>query len=109
MMIDDDWGSSGDLLLGNVPHQRVFHIGESSGGWHMWQEMFERVTYQRVTYQRVTYQRVTYQRETTQSHHSNTITIQGLLERSWLVGVLPLEILTSYILSQFLVIVMQVG
>ena len=70
---------------------------------------YQRVTYQRVTYQRVTYQRVTYQRETTQSHHSNTITIQGLLERSWLVGVLPLEILTSYILSQFLVIVMQVG
>merc|ERR1712241_405872 len=34
---------------------------------------------------------------------------QGLLERSWLVGVLPLEILTSYILSQFLVIVMQVA
>ena len=24
-------GSSGDLLLGNVPHQRVFHIRESSG------------------------------------------------------------------------------
>ena len=39
----------------------------------------------------------------------NTHTFQGLLERSWLVGVLPLEILTSYILSQFLVIVMQVG
>ena len=37
------------------------------------------------------------------------ISRQGLLERSWLVGVLPLEILTSYILSQFLVIVMQVG
>jgi len=34
---------------------------------------------------------------------------QGLLERSWLMGVLPLEILTSYILSQFLVIVMQVA
>lgn len=34
---------------------------------------------------------------------------QGLLERSWLVGVLPFEILTSYILTQFLVIVIQVA
>ena len=34
--------------------------------------------------------------------------IQGLLERSWLVGVLPLEILASYMFSQFLVIVIQV-
>ena len=39
---------------------------------------------------------------------SSVALIQGLLERSWLVGVLPLEILTSYILSQFMVIVMQV-
>jgi len=34
---------------------------------------------------------------------------QGLLERSWLVGVLPLEILASYMFSQFLVIVIQVA
>ena len=33
---------------------------------------------------------------------------QGLLERSWIMGVLPLEILASYILSQFLVMVVQV-
>ena len=33
---------------------------------------------------------------------------QGLLERSWITGVLPVEILSSYILSQFLVMVMQV-
>ena len=33
---------------------------------------------------------------------------QGLLERSWITGVLPLEILTSYILSQFMVMVVQV-
>jgi len=32
---------------------------------------------------------------------------QGLLERSWITGVLPVEILASYILSQFLVMVMQ--
>jgi len=33
---------------------------------------------------------------------------EGLLERSWLVGVLSLEIVVSYVLSQFLIIVMQV-
>ena len=33
---------------------------------------------------------------------------QGLLERSWLCGVLPVEILASHILSQFWVIVIQV-
>ena len=33
---------------------------------------------------------------------------QGLLERSWIMGVLPLEILASYILSQFLVMIVQV-
>jgi len=32
---------------------------------------------------------------------------QGLLERSWITGVLPIEILSSYILSQFFVMVMQ--
>ena len=32
---------------------------------------------------------------------------QGLLERSWITGVLPVEIITSYIMSQFLVMVMQ--
>ena len=34
---------------------------------------------------------------------------QGLLERSWITGVLPLEILASYILSQFVVMVVQVS
>ena len=34
---------------------------------------------------------------------------QGLLERSWITGVLPVEIIASYIMSQFLVMVMQVG
>ena len=33
---------------------------------------------------------------------------QGLLERSWITGVLPAEIIASYIMSQFLVMVMQV-
>ena len=33
---------------------------------------------------------------------------QGMLERSWITGVLPVEILSSYILSQFLVMVVQV-
>ena len=33
---------------------------------------------------------------------------QGLLERSWITGVLPVEILASYILSQFVVMVVQV-
>ena len=33
---------------------------------------------------------------------------QGLLERSWITGVLPVEILASYILSQFVVMVIQV-
>jgi len=33
---------------------------------------------------------------------------EGLLERSWLVGVLSLEIVVSYVLSQFLIIVVQV-
>ena len=33
---------------------------------------------------------------------------QGLLERSWITGVLPSEILASYILSQFVVMVVQV-
>ena len=33
---------------------------------------------------------------------------QGLLERSWITGVLPIEIVASYIMSQFLVMVMQV-
>lgn len=32
---------------------------------------------------------------------------QGLLERSWITGVLPFEILASYILSQFVVMVVQ--
>ena len=32
---------------------------------------------------------------------------QGLLERSWITGVLPLEIIASYIMSQFLVMAMQ--
>jgi len=32
---------------------------------------------------------------------------QGMLERSWITGVLPVEILSSYILSQFLVVVVQ--
>jgi len=32
---------------------------------------------------------------------------QGLLERSWITGVLPVEIIASYIMSQFLVMVMQ--
>eukprot|EP00092_Neocalanus_flemingeri_P036672 GFUD01039927.1.p1 GENE.GFUD01039927.1~~GFUD01039927.1.p1 ORF type:complete len:741 (+),score=162.42 GFUD01039927.1:103-2325(+) len=32
---------------------------------------------------------------------------QGLLERSWITGVLPVEILSSYILSQFLVMAIQ--
>ena len=32
---------------------------------------------------------------------------QGLLERSWITGVLPAEIIASYIMSQFLVMVMQ--
>ena len=34
---------------------------------------------------------------------------QGLLERSWITGVLPVEIIASYIMSQFLVMVMQVA
>ena len=34
---------------------------------------------------------------------------QGLLERSWVAGVLPFEIIASYIMSQFLVMVMQVS
>ena len=34
---------------------------------------------------------------------------QGLLERSWLAGVLPLELIVSYMLSQFGIIVMQVS
>ena len=34
---------------------------------------------------------------------------QGLLERSWIAGVLPVEIITSYIMSQFLVMAIQVG
>ena len=34
--------------------------------------------------------------------------LQGLLERSWLCGVLPVEILASHILSQFWVIGIQV-
>ena len=33
---------------------------------------------------------------------------QGMLERSWITGVLPVEILSSYILSQFMVMVVQV-
>ena len=33
---------------------------------------------------------------------------QGLLERSWITGVLPSEIIASYMMSQFLVMVMQV-
>ena len=33
---------------------------------------------------------------------------QGLLERSWITGVLPVEIMASYILSQFVVMVVQV-
>ena len=33
---------------------------------------------------------------------------QGLLERSWITGVLPVEILASYMLSQFIVLVVQV-
>ena len=33
---------------------------------------------------------------------------QGLLERSWITGVLPIEILISYILSQFFVMAVQV-
>lgn len=32
---------------------------------------------------------------------------QGLLERSWITGVLPVEIIASYIMSQFLVMVIQ--
>ena len=32
---------------------------------------------------------------------------QGLLERSWITGVLPVEIIASYIMSQFIVMVMQ--
>ena len=32
---------------------------------------------------------------------------QGLLERSWITGVLPVEIIASYILSQFLVMLVQ--
>eukprot|EP00090_Calanus_glacialis_P008173 TRINITY_DN16497_c0_g1_i1.p1 TRINITY_DN16497_c0_g1~~TRINITY_DN16497_c0_g1_i1.p1 ORF type:complete len:734 (+),score=117.42 TRINITY_DN16497_c0_g1_i1:53-2254(+) len=32
---------------------------------------------------------------------------QGLLERSWIIGVLPVEILASYMLSQFVVLVVQ--
>merc|ERR1712203_311720 len=32
---------------------------------------------------------------------------QGLLERSWITGVLPVEIIASYIMSQFLVMVVQ--
>ena len=34
---------------------------------------------------------------------------QGLLERSWITGVQPVEIIASYIMSQFLVMVMQVN
>ena len=34
---------------------------------------------------------------------------QGLLERSWVTGVLPAEIIASYIMSQFLVMVVQVA
>ena len=34
---------------------------------------------------------------------------QGLLERSWITGVLPVEIIASYIMSQFLVMLMQVS
>ena len=34
---------------------------------------------------------------------------QGLLERSWITGVLPFEILASYMLSQFVVLVIQVN
>ena len=34
---------------------------------------------------------------------------QGLLERSWITGVLPVEIIASYIMSQFLVMAMQVA
>ena len=34
---------------------------------------------------------------------------QGLLERSWVAGVLPFEIIASYIMSQFFVMVMQVS
>ena len=33
---------------------------------------------------------------------------QGLLERSWITGVLPIEIILSYILSQFVVMAIQV-
>ena len=33
---------------------------------------------------------------------------QGLLERSWVTGVLPIELILSYIMSQFLVMAMQV-
>ena len=33
---------------------------------------------------------------------------QGLLERSWVAGVLPVEIIASYIMSQFFVMVIQV-
>ena len=36
-------------------------------------------------------------------------TVQGLLERSWVAGVLPFEIIASYIMSQFFVMVMQVS
>ena len=32
---------------------------------------------------------------------------QGLLERSWIAGVLPVEIIASYMMSQFLVMVIQ--
>merc|ERR1712045_625915 len=32
---------------------------------------------------------------------------QGLLERSWVAGVLPSEIIASYIMSQFFVMVIQ--
>ena len=34
---------------------------------------------------------------------------QGLLERSWIAGVLPSEILLSTMMSQFLVMVIEVG
>ena len=34
---------------------------------------------------------------------------QGLLERSWIAGVLPSEILLSNMMSQFLVMVIEVG
>ena len=34
---------------------------------------------------------------------------QGLLERSWVAGVLPSEIIASYIMSQFFVMVIQVN